>query len=101
MPNHYHIILALRKDYTLSSIMVTIDSFTARKINSQLMREGQFWERGYYDHAHRSAKDFLKQLEYIHNNPVRKGLVDTPNEWQFSTANPKWNHLIDWDWFRM
>jgi len=81
--------------------MVTIDSFTARKINSQLMRKGQFWERGYYDHAHHSARDFLKQLEYIHNNPVRKRLVGISNEWQFSTANPKWNHLINWDWFRI
>ena len=108
MPDHYHIILALRKDCTLSSIMATIDRFTARKINSYLsqltvaptLRKGQFWERGYYDHAHHSAKDFIKQLEYIHNNPVRKRFVDTPEEWQFSTANPKWSYLIDWDWFK-
>ena len=74
MPDHYHIILALEKNYTLSSIMATIDRFTARRINYYLTQlkvtpsEGQIWERGgYYDHAHRCRNDIVAQIEYIHN----------------------------------
>ena len=29
---------------------------------------------------------FLQKLTYIHNNPVRAGLVERPEEWKFSSA---------------
>jgi putative transposase len=108
MPDHYHAIFALRQDHTLSSIMATINRFAARQISTRLSQlqvaptsgKRQFWERGYYDHAHRSRRDFRLQLDYIHNNPVRKQLTGSAEQWPFSTANPKWDHLIDWEWFR-
>ena len=100
MPDHYHLIIALARD-DLSTVMKTIDSFTARKINTILTGTGgQFWQRGYYDHLLRDREKFVVHLNYIHNNPVRKGYVERAEMWPFSTANPKWAHLIDWEWFR-
>lgn len=29
--------------------------------------------------------DLKKKLDYIHNNPVRRGLVKTPEEWEYSS----------------
>ena len=115
MPDHYHLIIALVRD-NLSAVMKTIDSFTARKINTILRQMGrnqedsrnqevaptggQFWQRGYYDHLLRHKENFIVHLNYIHNNPVRKGYVERMEMWPFSTANTEWTHLIDWEWFR-
>ncbi len=33
-----------------------------------------------------SEEMFLQKLEYIHNNPVRRGYVDDPIHWRFSSA---------------
>jgi putative transposase len=34
-----------------------------------------------------SSRGFLRQkIEYIHNNPVKRGLVDKPEDWKYSSA---------------
>ena len=98
MPNHYHTVLGLGEKRTLSQVMESISKFTARQINKILGRERRFWEEGFYDHGIRDRADFDNILKYIHENPVRAGLVESPELWPYSTANPKYAHLINWDW---
>jgi hypothetical protein len=98
MPDHYHLIIALGKVVPLERVMMSINRFTAGQINKILHRTGAFWEEGYYDHAIRDRKDFDVILEYVHQNPVMAGLIHHPKEWLFSTANPRFADLIDWDW---
>jgi hypothetical protein len=33
-----------------------------------------------------SEKMFQAKLEYIHNNPVKRGYVDQPDHWRYSSA---------------
>lgn len=35
----------------------------------------------------RHAKEFRERLDYMHLNPVRRGLVKRPEEWQWSSYN--------------
>jgi len=98
MPDHYHLIIALGEVVPLERVMMSINRFTASQINKILRRTGTFWEEGYYDHAIRDRKDFDVILEYVHQNPVKAGLVQDPEEWLFSTAHPRFADLIDWDW---
>jgi hypothetical protein len=46
--------------------------------------KGRLWQRQYFDHIIRNEKDLFDSLEYIKMNPVRKGLVKTPDEWPFT-----------------
>ena len=39
-----------------------------------------------------SPKAFRTKLEYIHNNPVKAGLVGKPEDWKYSSAR---NYLLD------
>lgn len=98
MPDHYHVSIGLGAKKTLSQVMESIGKYTARRINELLRQEGSFWEEGFYDHLIRNREDFDRILEYMHNNPVMAGLVESPEEWPYSTANPRYAHLIDWDW---
>jgi len=42
------------------------------------------WQPGSYDHGLRKVDDFREIAEYTLENPVRKGLADTPDEWRWS-----------------
>lgn len=85
MKDHYHLIIAVVGVKKLDKIVASIDQYTATKINHMRGRKGKFWEPGFHDHAIRGYEDFLDILHYIHQNPVRKNLVESPELYLFST----------------
>ena len=44
-----------------------------------------FWQKRYYDFNIRSDEQFVEKLGYIHRNPVRRGLCDRPEDWEWSS----------------
>ncbi len=48
-------------------------------------RESTVWQRRFWEHAIRDDRDFRNHCDYIHYNPVKHGLADTPSAWPFST----------------
>jgi len=48
-------------------------------------RERPFWQAHYYDRNVSSREKFVKELRYIHRNPVRRGLVVRPEDWRWSS----------------
>lgn len=98
MPDHYHLILGLGAAKTLSQAIGSVDKFTARRINALIGSEGRFWQEGFYDHAIRNRREFDAILAYVHNNPVKAGLVESAESWPYSTANEHYAGDIDWDW---
>ena len=98
MPDHYHLILGLGNVKTLSEAIGSVDKYAARRINTLIGNEGRFWEEGFHDHAIRSRKEFDAVLVYVHNNPVRAGLVESAELWPYSTANERYASEINWDW---
>lgn len=47
-----------------------------------------FWQAGGgYDRNVYSAKEYEEKFNYIHNNPVSRGLVDLPEQWRWSSAS--------------
>ncbi len=47
---------------------------------------GELWQGRFFDHALRTVKEYMETVEYIHWNPVRRGLVKRPEEWRWSSA---------------
>ena len=74
MPDHLHFVAGLRKD-SLDRLMHSLKSYTAKKINALLNRQGAFWQLQYHDHAVRRDEDLNDIVLYVLNNPVRAGLV--------------------------
>ena len=69
---------------SLSSIMQSLKGYTARKANLLLGRSGAFWQGESYDHVIRDASEWHRIVTYVLNNPVKAGLVDTWEKWQWS-----------------
>jgi len=62
MPDHLHFVAAL-KIGTLPELMHSLKSYTAKRINKALKREGKIWQDQYHDHAVRKEED-LKEIVY-------------------------------------
>ena len=86
MPNHVHVLFTPVNEFTLTSIMHSIKSYTANKANRLLERSGKFWAAEYFDRYIRDGKHFSNTLKYIDNNPVKAGLCSDPVDWPFSSA---------------
>ncbi len=82
MPDHIHFVAALRQ-VSLSKLMRSLKSYTAKEINSCLNRHGNFWQPQYHDHALRKDEDLNEVVLYTLNNPVRAGLVDDFHEYPY------------------
>ena len=47
---------------------------------------GRFWMRDYWDRFIRNEEHFYNVVKYIHENPVKAGLCNAPEEWRWSSA---------------
>ncbi|HWN10844.1 MAG TPA: transposase [Pyrinomonadaceae bacterium] len=85
MSNHVHILIwpmAL-----LYRITKSVKGYTARECNKLLGRTGEkFWQDESFDHSVRNEDQFYRIESYIERNPVKAGLVATPEEWPWSSA---------------
>ena len=86
MPNHVHTLIAPVEGMSLSEIMYDWKSYTTHAINKALNRKGKLWMMEYFDRYIRDDNHFQKVVNYIHNNPVKAGLVAEPADWRWSSA---------------
>jgi len=106
MPEHVHLLIyPLREDNSISGILLDVKRPVARQavrfVRTQapgflkMMRDQQpngevayrFWQRGGgYDRNLVSTKTVHATIDYIHANPVRRGLADIPEDWPWSSA---------------
>ncbi len=86
MPNHVHVVVKPYATQPLSRIIGTWKSVSAHRIQKRRGRRGRLWQRGYFDRLIRNDRHLAQTVLYIENNPVRAGLVDTPEDWPWSSA---------------
>jgi putative transposase len=44
-----------------------------------------FWQKRYFDLNIRNYPQFVEKLRYIHRNPVKAGLCERPEDWEWSS----------------
>lgn len=92
MVNHFHLLVGLSGGGpALSTFMRDIKSMTWRKLFPQ---ESGIWMSRFDDVAIYTEDQFRIKLNYIHNNPVKAGLSQTPEGYDFSSAKV-WNSGVE------
>jgi len=104
LENHLHIIaqatnlakeVANFKSYTASAIIDHLTIHKADRVLKQLAqyklpykrdRTYQVWQEGSHPQAIQGLAMMQQKVEYIHNNPVKRGYVDEPIHWRYSSA---------------
>ena len=86
MPDHVHMIFTPGRDaagalFGLAEIMNGIKGASAHTVNRMLQRRGHVWQDENMDHVLRSHEHLAVKVEYVLQNPVRKGLVRREEDW--------------------
>jgi putative transposase len=99
MPEHIHLLLTEPEVGNPSTVMQVLKQRTAhvllpkRRRRNPLQRnffgdEAQrrvFWQARFYDFNVWTTKKRVEKLRYMHRNPVERGLVETPEQWRWSS----------------
>ncbi len=83
MPEHVHMLVDEPERSTLAQAIKSLKQGVARRL--ALRAEEPFWLERYYDFNIWSERKFVEKLRYIHRNPVERGLVTKPEDWQWSS----------------
>lgn len=87
MPEHVHLLLTPAGDVTLERSIQFIKGGYSRAFGLEF-RSGEVWQRGFTDHRIRDLEDFRCHLDYIHQNPVKRRLVETAQSYRYCSAFP-------------
>jgi putative transposase len=82
MPEHVHLLLSEPQHYTLADALKSLKQGVSRRLIGDAEH---FWQKRYYDFNIRDYPQFVEKLRYIHRNPVKAGLCDHPEDWQWSS----------------
>jgi len=96
LPDHLHCIWTLPdNDFDFSvrwrrikaSFSRNYSGSTAGDISESMRKKKErgIWQRRFWEHRIREQEDFNRHCDYIHYNPVKHGLADSPAEWEYSS----------------
>ncbi len=98
MPEHFHLLISEPEKSNPSVVMQALKLGVARRIMAARKRrergqalvwneppEERFWQARFYDFNVWSRRKQMEKIDYIHCNPVRRGLVERPEQWRWSS----------------
>ncbi len=85
MPDHVHLIAVPREKDALSKGLRAAHGRYTRYINQRTGNRGQFWQGRYSSHL-LDEQYLIACARYIEINPVKRGYIDQPGDWQWSSA---------------
>ena len=84
MPNHYHFLIQQLSERNVSDWIKSLFMGYVQAVNIQQNRSGTLFE-GRAQHILIDKEEYLLQIvRYIHNNPVKAGLVNSAEDWLYS-----------------
>jgi REP element-mobilizing transposase RayT len=86
MPEHVHLLLTPMRDpngdmFCLVDMLKGIKGASARRVNQVLGSCGPLWQEESFDHVIRNQESMQQKIDYIQQNPVRRGLARVPEEY--------------------
>ena len=81
MPEHIHLLVTEPERESLATAMQAFKQSVSRHLASG----DAFWQTRYYDFNLRTERKRIEKLRYIHRNPVKRGLVESPEQWPWSS----------------
>ena len=96
MPEHVHLLLSEPESKNLALALQMLKQMVSRNlrpVGGPSYREAKggdvqpqpFWQARYYDFNVWSERKRVEKLRYIHRNPVKRGLVERPEDWLWSS----------------
>jgi REP-associated tyrosine transposase len=87
MPDHWHALIWPQYPLLLSQVLHDAKKIMTLRLHARRGTRGPLWEHQFWDRFVRHEREFTERLDYMHLNPVRKGLVKRPEDWRWSSYN--------------
>lgn len=87
MPEHVHMLISEPAGGTPSTVMQVLKQRVSLQLRDEPARVGAFWQRRFHDFNVFTEKKKNEKLEYMHMNPVKRNLVEWPEDWPWSSCN--------------
>ncbi|HWG39692.1 MAG TPA: transposase [Candidatus Acidoferrales bacterium] len=87
MPDHFHLIIT-PTGITLERAMQLIKGGFSFQLNKNLKVKRDTWQPSFMDRRIRDSLEYQKFKDYIWQNPVKRFLAKTAEEYPYSSANP-------------
>ncbi len=85
MPDHVHFFASAHAEAKrLGGWMCDWKRWTARQIEVVSDIAPPLWQPEFFDHVLRSEASYAEKWDYVYRNPVRAGLVATPEQWPYA-----------------
>jgi putative transposase len=98
MPEHFHLLISEPQVGNPSKVMQAVKQRFAQRVlrrarQTSNQRQDSFWDTRpmhvwqarFYDFNVWSERKRVEKLRYVHRNPVKRGLVSSPEEWRWSS----------------
>ena len=85
LPDHVHFVVSSPNAEPSQIVKRFKEKFMRSYLARQGRRSGRIWQPRFFDHIIRDERDWRRQVDYIHGNPVKHGLVSDPFLWEFSS----------------
>ena len=95
LPNHFHLFAKqLTNKYTIGKFIGDLGNAYTRGTNKKYDRTGVLFEGKTKTKLITDESYFIWLCKYILNNPVKAGLVNQPEDWEYSSAKEYFNSTI-------
>jgi putative transposase len=83
MPDHIHLLLTVGEGMTIERAVQRIKGSFSYRIAREIGYTGEVWQRGFSEVQVMGRESFERHRVYIAENPVKAGLVDSPEKYPF------------------
>jgi putative transposase len=83
MPDHLHLLLTVEYEMTVEKAMQFVKGRFSHRLKQEFGFMGDVWQRGFSEVQVMNRESNLRYREYIAMNPVKAGLVDSPEKYPF------------------
>jgi putative transposase len=83
MPDHLHLLMTLPADMTIERAMQLIKGGFSYRLKKEFGYQGEVWQRGFSEVRINDGQSFMQHREYIVQNPVKAGFVDTAEQYPY------------------
>ena len=85
MPDPWHALIWPQYPLLISHVLHDVKKISALRLHAARGSEGPLWQHQFWDRFVRHEREFQERLDYMHLNPVRRGLVKRPEDWRWSS----------------
>lgn len=91
MPEHFHLLITEPEVGDPSVVMKVVKERFSRQVHTKERNNprgeapGQVWQKRFYDFNVWTTRKRVEKLRYMHRNPVKRGLVERPEQWRWSS----------------